>query len=416
MNQGVNIYLPDNHIGYLPLWPLWCSVSYQVFSWMGGNTEIWRLTIKLPLILAQFALAFAMWKFAERRFSESAGKIFWFGLTWIFFIYIGALWGQLNMLSALLTFLAFYAIISRKTAIGAILLGIAIALKTYPLIVAPAFAVYIWKNRERTETGKFLLITGAVPLIYTLAFFSAYQWDVLYLLKTVFYWAPVYDVNPTQMMGGCMNFWSFASLLNVDISQISILRFIWIPILAAAVVYWLKKHEISESDFNISVISLYVLFMLSYAWVPEQTFLDLLPFVFLQIFCYRPKKFHVLMLALVQGLVFAFSVFNWGPFIFEPLLSQFAPATLQAIQVLDPSKSSIVWTTRGVLGLAVSGSLVMYLLTLARPEGCEGICGKIRKIPSFLTRVKPGISLLNSQIRSGEDSESKSSQPKKTAH
>ena len=369
MNQGTNIYLPNDHLGYPPLWAFWCLASYRVFNVLGNNMEIWRFTLKLPLILAQFALAFAIGKFAAKRFdSQTAQKIFLVSLTWIFFIYIGALWGQLNTLSAMLTFLAFYAATSRRTIVGAVLLGLSITLKIFPLITLPAFAAFIWKNRSKKETGRFLLFTGAVPAVFTFAVFAAYQWDILYFFKTVFYWAPVFDVNPVQMHGGGMNIWSFLSLVNVEISQVSLLRFIWIPLLAIAAIYWFRKPKMNEENLNLSIISFNALFILSYAWVPEQSFLDLLPFVFLQIFGYRTKRLYIFLLVIVQLLVFTFSAFNWGPFIFEPLLTQFSPATLQSIQFLDPSKSSSVWAIRGVIGLAVSVSLAVFLLALVKPE------------------------------------------------
>jgi uncharacterized protein (DUF983 family) len=30
MNNHINIYLPDNHIGYPPLWALWCSIAFTL--------------------------------------------------------------------------------------------------------------------------------------------------------------------------------------------------------------------------------------------------------------------------------------------------------------------------------------------------------------------------------------------------
>ena len=380
MNQGTNIYVPNNHLGYPPLWAFWCLFSYRVYELLGNNMEVWRFTVKLPLLLAQFALAFAMWKFAEKRFDQrTARKIFLFALTWIFFIYIGALWGQLNMLSALLTFLAFYAVTSKRTTVGAILLGTVVTLKIYPLITLPAFLAYIWKNRDRREAGKFGLYTCALPVAFTLAVFAVYQWDILFFLRTIFYWTPVFEANPVLMQGGCMNIWSFMTLLNVDISQIWLLRFIWIPILAVAALYWFKKPRMDEADFNFSLISLYLLFMLSYAWVPEQAFLDPLPFIFLQIFGYRAKRGYLYALIVIQVLVFAFSAFNWGPFVFEPLLAQFSPSTLASIQFLDPSKSPLVWTYREVLGLVVSLSVGAFLLVLAKPAILKQIRERIVK-------------------------------------
>jgi Gpi18-like mannosyltransferase len=379
MNRGINIYMPDNHIGYPPLWALWCLVAQYSYGFFGNNMEVWRFTIKLPLILAQFGLAFAIGKFAQKRFDQKTGrKIFLFALTWIFFIYIGALWGQLNMLSALLTFLAFYAVTSKRFTIGALLLGIAVTLKIYPLIVLPAFLAYVLKNQGKKETGKFTLYTLTLPIVFTLGVFAVYQWDIGFFLRTIFYWTPVFETNPVLIQGGCMNIWSFMNLLNVDISQVWLLRFIWIPIVGAAAIYWFKKPKMSDADLNLALISFYVLFMVSYSWVPEQMFLDPLPFIFLQIFAYRAKKIYFYGLLAVQVLVFAFSAFNWGPFIFEPLLKRFSPELLASIQFLDPS-NPLIWTIREILGLVVSVSLIAFLVGLAKPAVFERIQKKVSK-------------------------------------
>ena len=152
MSQGTNIYLPNDHIGYPPLWALWCLIANRVFYLAGSSMEIWRFTIKLPLILAQFALAFVMARFAEKRFDQrTVRRIFWITLTWSFFIYISALWGQLNVLSAQLTFLSFYAVVNQRISVGALLLGAAVTLKIYPLVALPAFLIFLLKNQNKKK-------------------------------------------------------------------------------------------------------------------------------------------------------------------------------------------------------------------------------------------------------------------------
>lgn len=369
MNNGINIYQPENHLGYPPLWALWCSAAYSVLGFSGGSMEAWRLAIKLPMILAQFAIAAFMWKFAEERFDKkTASKIFWVTLSCSFFIFIGAMWGQINILSAFLTFLAFYAVINKRTGIGALFLGLAVALKIYPLIVLPAFLAYLYRNRTGKEAAKFLVYSCAVPVLVTVAILAAYGWDAVYFLRTVFYWTPVFESNPTQIQGGCMNIWSFAGLNGVEISQIWFLRFLWIPILGAAAIYWFRKRSLNEADFNLSLISFYLLFMISYGWVTEQTFLDPLPFIFLQILAYHPVRAHLYGLVGIQLLVYAFSSVNGGPMIFEPLFSRFYPDPISPLTNLSTVNSAIAWTIRGTLGLVISVALGVYLTFLAKPD------------------------------------------------
>ncbi len=387
INHGINIYLPDNHMGYPPLWALWCSVAYGVFSWAGNNVELWRLTVKLPMILAQFALAFVMWRFATERFDKKvAGKVFWFTLTCSFFIYIGVLWGQINILSALLTFLAFYAVAKNRAGLGAILLGLAVTLKIYPLITLPAFLAYVYKNKDLRETGKFLLYACVVPVLFTLGFFALSGWDIMYFLRTIFYWTPAFEAsNPTQIMGGCMNIWSFVGLNGVDISQVTFLRFLWIPILSPVAVYWFKKRSMSEADLNLALISFYVLFMISYGWVTEQTFLDPLPFIFLQILVFRPKKTYMAGLVAIQLLVYSFSLFNGGGLmIFEPLFMAFYHAPISPLIEISTINSALVWIIRGNLGLIISVALGLYLLFLADADFLSKAKRKLQK--RFRTR------------------------------
>jgi Gpi18-like mannosyltransferase len=389
MNQGVNIYVPNNHLGYPPLWAFWCLLSYRVFVMAGNNLETWRLFIKLPLIIAQFALAVGVWKFAAENFNRNiAMKTFFFTLTCSFFIYVGVFWGQINILSALMTFLAFYAIISNRTSVGAVLLGIAITLKIYPLITLPAFMIFILKNRGKKETGKFALIASSIPVIFVAAVFSAYNWNILYFLKTIFYWAPVYDANPLQFQGGCMNIWSFIALQGIDISKVWFLRFVWIPILGTAAVYWFRKTSFDEERFNLSLISFYILFMISYSWISEQTFLDALPFILLQIIAFRPKRTYLYALTFIQVLVYSFSTFNGGPSIFEPLLSKFSPSAISPVRDFSQVNSALFWNIRGNLGLIISLSLFIFLIFMVEPEVLKKSRIRILKIRSIFFQRK----------------------------
>jgi Gpi18-like mannosyltransferase len=370
MNQGINIYEPPHHLGYPPLWALWCFVAFRLYSFFGNNYEIWHFVIKLPNILAHLGLAYSIGVFAANRFNRKTGlKIFFITLTGSFFIYIGAMWGQINTLSALLTFLAFYAVINQRTRVSALLLGTAITLKIYPLVPLPAFLAYVLRNSDRKETGRFLIYACAVPVLFTGLFFTVFQWDILLFLKTIFYSTPVFEDNPVQILQGAMNIWSFFALHGVDLVKFWFFRLLWIPILGAGAFFWIRKNKMDEQDLNFSIVSLYILFMISYSWVSEQLFLDPLPFIFLLIFAYRPRRLYLYFLVVIQILIYAFSVVNWGPSIFEPIAERFFPSLLQLIWFLDPSKSSQVWYVRGTLGLIISTFLSIFLLILWKPEG-----------------------------------------------
>jgi Gpi18-like mannosyltransferase len=103
------------------------------------------------MIISHLVLAYVLATFAAKRFDINTGKkIMLITFLWSFFIYIGALWGQINVISALLTFLAFYAVSTGRNKTGALALGTAITLKIYPIIALPAFFAF-WLKKTGTK-------------------------------------------------------------------------------------------------------------------------------------------------------------------------------------------------------------------------------------------------------------------------
>jgi Gpi18-like mannosyltransferase len=370
MNQGINIYQPDNHLGYPPLWGFWCFISYRAYLFF-ANTEIWRLIVKLPIIFAHLACAYIIGAFAANRFGKKVGvKILLITLTLVFFIYTGAIWGQIDTISALLTFLAFYFAVKKRPIPSVILLGIAITLKIYPIVTLPAFFIYFYKNWDAKKAIKYAVYACAVPVLFTLVVFAAFRWDLLYFFRTIFYSTPVFQSNPIQIDYGCMNIFSFIALQKVNLVPLWALRLVWIPALAACFFVWLRKAKMNEADFTLAIISFYVVFLVSYSWIAEQTFLDVLPFMFLFILGYNQKRIYLYLLGLIQFFVFIFTFANQSLFTFTPMLERFWPAGLTALQNFhsDPQIGPLIWQIRGTMGLIVSLSLIGFLILLLKPQ------------------------------------------------
>jgi hypothetical protein len=182
-----------------------------------------------------------------------------------------------------------------------------------------------------------------------------------------------------------MNIWSFFALHGVDLVKFWFFRLLWIPILGAGAFFLVQKKQNGRARshfFNsFSIHPLHDQLLM----VSEQLFLDTLPFIFLLIFSYRPRRLYLYFLVVIQILVYAFSVVNWGPSIFEPIAERFFPSLLQLIWFLDPSKSSQVWYVRGTLGLIISPFLGIFLLILWEPEGFKRF---LSILPSRLKRSR----------------------------
>ena len=367
MNQGINIYQPNDHLGYPPLWSIWCLVAYRAYLFFGSNPEIWRLIIKLPIIFSHLACAYIVGKYASSRFGQKTGiKILLTILTWSFFVYIGAIWGQIDTISALFAFLAFYAVVTKRTAVSAIFLGLAIALKLYPIILLPVFFIYVLKNWSKKEAAKYLLFAFAVPVLLTLLIFGVFQWNLSYLFNTILATTPASGTSPTQFNIGCMNFFSFLAVNNIN--SISYSRTLWIPFLSVCGLYWLRKKNFGESELVLSIISFYLLFMVTYGWISEQTFLDPTVFILIFIIGFNPKRIYFFILGAIQAFVYVFTVANRTLVIFTPLLEKFSPSGLNALNSFHQDNGPLIWVIRGYMGLIVSISLVCFLVLLLWPR------------------------------------------------
>ena len=150
--------------------------------------------------------------------------------------------------------------------------------------------------------------------------------------------------------------------------------------MAVVTVYWFKKDKLGEAELTVSLLSFYIVFMASYGWITEQYFLDLLPFVFLLILGYNPKRATLYFLGLIQVLVYAFTVTNQGLFVFNPLLAKFSPSLAASLTNFYGSNNSIIWAVRGYLGLAVSVSLLVFLVALMKPTTFQSPTKTVTKL------------------------------------
>ena len=166
-----------------------------------------------------------------------------------------------------------------------------------------------------------------------------------------------------------MNFFSFLAVNKINLVGFSPL--LWVPVLALCVVYWFRKNKLGESDLVLSIISFYLLFIISYGWITEQTFLDPTIFIFLYIFAFNPKRIYLYFLAAIQVFVYIFTVTNQTPFVFTPLLEKFSQPTLTALQNLYLYNGPLIWTIRGDMGLVITLSLLCFLVLLLKPTIIE---------------------------------------------
>lgn len=140
---------------------------------------LFNLSFKLPLIISDLLLGITLYRFVrERRGKDSAKKVFilWFLNPLV--IWISSIAGQIDVLPAFMTLIAFISFYRREYLFAGLALGIGIFLKLYPIYLFIFYLTFLfWKefdNRHvrasllRLEGSYAMLIGGLISLIVVL--------------------------------------------------------------------------------------------------------------------------------------------------------------------------------------------------------------------------------------------------------
>src|SRR4030042_3104271 len=151
-------------------------------EWLGmGNDAIgvphiyqYLFSIKLPAILIHFFTGYILMRFFDEEEVQKRALVFWFFNP--VSIYVVAFMGQIDSFVVLLTVISLlYA--HKKPILSLIILGLGAAVKTYPLLLIPFFAIIIgknWRGRFKYFVLGFLpYIFIILPYIRTQAFYSS---------------------------------------------------------------------------------------------------------------------------------------------------------------------------------------------------------------------------------------------------
>ena len=180
---GPFVYPPLAYFIYGILFiPVKIIAGFGFSQWLGmgndavGVTHIFQylFAIKLPAIIFHFLTAFILMKFLSDEKEQNKILLLWFFNP--ISIYVIAFMGQIDGLAVFLTVLAFY-LAKRRSVLATVSLGLAAAIKTYPLLLLPFLAVYIGKTwRKRLVHIGFGLVAYTVfilPFVTTPSFYTS---------------------------------------------------------------------------------------------------------------------------------------------------------------------------------------------------------------------------------------------------
>ncbi|MEM4310842.1 MAG: hypothetical protein QXX95_00425 [Nitrososphaerales archaeon] len=368
MSNGENIYYPNHHLGYLPLWSYWALLSYSLYKFFSYNYELWLIFIKMPLILAHLTLAILVKVFLDKKHhGVLSKKVFILIVTSPIIIYISAIWGQLNSLSSLLTLLSLILLISKRFNLGFLTLGFSIALKLYPAILLPLLFTYSLKYKGFLSSLKNLFIALIPPFLITFSTLMAYLWDPYPLYLTLYY--QVFSLN----CDGCvapnplMNLWY---LLYPFLNLKELAQILWIPAIIIPPTLFFRNLK----DDNLIKYSLiiHLSFLSLFSRVSEQLIIE--PFILaLTLYALKEDKKILTYAIILQLIPIIFSLSNFGLLNFSPLLERLNLWNYGEIDKIYRVNESFLFWVKGSLGLIFSLLCFIGIFQLSREGKMKGI-------------------------------------------
>jgi Gpi18-like mannosyltransferase len=278
VSSGLNPYLPHTitvfsnpHligvnpiIGYPPLWPLLLGVIYRLTYDLIPNIFLYNFAIKIPVIAANIALAYAT-KTIMQNLNIPQRRI---RFAWLFLLFnpftllTTTAWGQFDTLIALLCIVSLYSLSKGSVVKSSILLPLSIVLKpiSLPLIGLP---LLFSSPNNRQKNLIYILITTAVVVGLAVLPFNLLGWM-----------APSSPDQVTSYfrMADSMTLFNIVEVIQdtaVLPAGLEILGYLWIPALLIGYYLVYRNPPKSMPELAEKAVVLLLIFFLTRTWLSE---------------------------------------------------------------------------------------------------------------------------------------------------
>jgi len=260
-------------VGYPPPWPLLLGGIYRVAYAPLAVFLLYNEAIKVPLILANVALAYLTAACLRGLGADdSVARRAWvFLLLNPFLIYASAAWGQFDSIVALIGLAALMLLAKGKTKSSALLLALAVAFKptATPLLIVPFFYLKRKSLRDALSYYAVLILCG---LSFCVLPFWVFRWDASPILQN---W------NAHFVVGGGLSLLAVLELLQGSYRLPGnwwLVGLLWVPALGIASLM-LRGGIVGLRDLIRKSTALLMTFFLTRAWLSEPNLILVLPLV-----------------------------------------------------------------------------------------------------------------------------------------
>jgi hypothetical protein len=259
--QGLSFapYPVTGSISYPPLSAFIFAGIYRLYLSSGiASRFFYYFLLKQPMVISDFASGLLLGQIALHSLgTESAKRVLKIWMIFPFAIVISSIWGALDPVALFLVLSAVYYFQKGKTVLPGIALGLAIFLKTLPVIALPVLLMQ--PGTSLREGLKLSSISLLIPIAGTLVPAVGLGWGFNGLFNNVSYQV----VIPAY---GALSAFGPVGLLPVPSWGRSITGLIWLPALLLAYFYtYRRRFGLIEG-----LLTAFLVFSVSRPFLPEQ--------------------------------------------------------------------------------------------------------------------------------------------------
>jgi hypothetical protein len=346
--QGLSFtpYSVTGSISYPPLSAFIFAGIYKLYLSAGIPTRfLYYFLLKQPMVLSDLAVGLVLARITVHSLGdEPARRVLKIWMYFPFAIIVSSIWGALDPIALLLILASVYYFQQERTILSGVTLGIAIYLKTLPVIALPVLLMQPKLSfAERLQLSSLSLL---IPFLGTLIPVIGLDWGFQGILNNVSYQV----VIPTY---GAVSVFGPLGQLSVPAWAKSFTGLMWLPALALSY-YYVRKRKFGLTE---GLMTTFLVFSISRPFLPEQW--AIYPLAFLLLARSEIKNFVGLSIAALAGLIanntllvrflspISLAAFNWD---YE--INNLTPFALPRVIIISISagffllESALTWSGR----------------------------------------------------------------------